>query len=477
MQAILDSRLRANLSLLVIGALLLASLMGAAIAQNSLLGALLCVPLAGIAMIVQPWIGLYAILVGAYSLDWLSRALGLLPTQARWLPDLILVTLALVVIAKAVLERKGLRRTPLDGPFLVLIIFGIMSALVNGSSPATALNGYRTLLKPLMLFYVIINLDVSPRTLKHLIILLIGLELLQIPITVLQAQVYGVGDEVGGTLGYSATQIATIMALMVMSLLFGLATVSRKGWVYILGGIGLFVPILMGEGKFGYFVVLPMVLFIFAYRAPNRIRSVFVVLALLLIVLFVSLQALPVIAPRSQLGDFLASPRLIFEIYERPLAQTGVPMSRRGDIQFAIELLGRTPHALLLGYGPGAASPSYFGDIVGQLYNDNGYLGSVFGLTQISRGLLEWGITGVLLYLVMILRVYRISQQLLNRSDVEPFWKGISLGFRGVLVVFLVSTAYWYVWQSDATAFVFWMLAGATYSISTVAPKETDHVK
>jgi hypothetical protein len=219
-----------------------------------------------------------------------------------------------------------------------------------------------------------------------------------------------------------------------------------------------------------------MVMFVFARRTPNRIRTALIVIALFLIAFFVSLQALPVIAPRSQLADFMRSPSLIFQVYERPLAETGVPMSRLGDIQFAAELVRRSPTALLLGYGPGEASPSFFGDLAGRLYGDYEYLGSVFGKTQISRGWLEWGLVGMFLYMFCILRIYRINQRLLDRSGVEPFWKGIALGFRGIVLVFLASTIYWYIWQTDAIAYVFWMLAATIYILyRSGVPKETTH--
>jgi len=112
---------------------------------------------------------------------------------------------------------------------------------------------------------------------------------------------------------------------------------------------------LLGEGKFGFFIAPFMVLFLFA-RNLNllRIARVLCYSCYLFVVVYIAIIGLnPIINPRSQLGKFLQSPDLILQTYELPLQNTGVPVSRLGDIQFAFNLISRSPQSFLIGYGPG----------------------------------------------------------------------------------------------------------------------------
>ena len=252
---------------------------------------------------------------------------------------------------------------------------------------------------------------------------------------------------------------------MIMSLFYGLATTQKKWWIYAVLGSALFIPLLLGEGKFGFFIAPLMVLFLFSRNLVHNSRTLLFLLLLLVVVYLATMWLMPIINPRSQLVEFLRSPGLIFQTYELPLQTTGIPVSRLGDIQFALNLVSRSPQSLLIGYGPGATSLSYFSSISGALYLKYSYLGWVFASSQLSKMLLEWGSLGFLLYVMSIVHVYRITNRLINRPDITGFWKGISWGFRGTIFVFVIMAVYWYIWQTDVTAYVFWGLAAITFKL------------
>ena len=77
--------------------------------------ALLFLPLPVALLIFFPRTGLMVVFIGVYSLDWLSRVLGILPTQVRWLPEMVIFSTLIYIL----LRHSGegliiLKKTPID---------------------------------------------------------------------------------------------------------------------------------------------------------------------------------------------------------------------------------------------------------------------------------------------------------------------------------------------------------------------------
>jgi hypothetical protein len=449
----------------------------------------------------HPWrlpfahIALLGIFAGIYSLDWFSRVLGILPTQVRWLPEtLIVLLLVYVFLLRSANGKLILRKTPIDRYFIGLVIVGLFSMIINLEPLFTALSGFRNLLRPLLLYYVIINLKLGEKYLKRLVILLFIMELLQIPVILYQFLVYGGGDMANGTLGYHSESMTVVMASIFIGLFWGLAIVYRST-IYALAACFLFLAILFSEGKAGFFIVPSMLLFIFSFsvRREDSIKTkifalskyALVFVPIFLIVYGLSLWLAPIVIPNSSILSFLENPQTIFDRYEAPLSNTNyIPRSRSGDIQFAWLLISQQPQYTLLGYGPGAASDGIQGMGVGALYSryaqDPGFLFSqasteftFYGLTQVSVMLQEFGVTGLILYLLMLLAIFRESIKFAKRPGIDPFWRAINLGFIGALFVFVVCTIYYRVWFLEAGAYVFWGLAAVIHTLYS-SPKSPE---
>lgn len=430
--------------------------------------------------VLVPLIALHALFLGAFTLDWLARVVAVVPATSRFLLDGILSLLFVIVILKRLLQNRSLRRTPIDLPVLVLVATGVTSAVINNEPFLLALLGFRNLFKPILLFYILINLDLRPQRFKGLVIFLMTLELLQIPIMVLQARSYGEGgDLVSGTFGFAATAIVAIVALMIMALFYGLAFTRSKRdartLVYGLLGTSLFIPFVLGETKAAFFIAPLMLLILVSgnlVRHLKRLRTWLILFSFIGIFL-ASVQVLSAVNPRSRLAVFLQSPELIVSEYERPLElSNGVPKGRLGDLQFSWQLVTRDAATLLFGFGPAESIETSFLGVTGELRQTYSAFGLWFGYSQMSRTLLERGVITLITYIVAVLILYRTINRMAKRNYFDEYWRGIAFGFKGVVFIFLIATVYWTVWETEATAYVFWALAACLLVIGARKGKE-----
>lgn len=465
-------RPRFNEPQLLLGGLALSLLVGALAALNP---AFALVPIglcAGFIIIRFPVVGLYLLFLGVFFLDWFARVLQVIPSASRYLTDGVLALLLVAALLRLLSGAKRLRRTPLDAPLLGLVVIGIISALGNNDPWLLTLAGFRTLFKPILLFYILVYLDLNSQTLKRLIYFLIALGLFQIPVMLVQVRLYGGGgDFVTGTLGYFATGPVTIVALSIMALLYGQAVAqSKKGrGVVFYGALGasLFIPIILGEAKAGFFMAPLMLLYLFSgnvFRYLTRVRT-WLLIILFVGIFFIGVQLMPTINPRSQLVQFLQSPERIITEYDRPLEKTeGAPMSRLGDLQFAWQLVAANPFHLLFGFGPAQSVETTFLGVTGELRQTHD-LGIFLGFHQLSRTLLEWGLAGLLTYLFAILAVYRAVRSRFKRGAFDDFWRGVAWGFGGITVLFVLGIYYLPIWETEVTAYIFWTCAAALWTM------------
>ena len=468
------TRSRTGENQILLAGVLLSVLVGALVAINPILGLVPVGLLFALVILRFPAVGLYTLFIGVFSLDWLARVLQVLPSASRYLTDVILVLLLMAVILRLVSQKKQLRRTPIDLPVIAIVVVGAISAIINSDPLLLTFAGFRTLFKPILLFYILVNLNWNMQTFKHLIYLLIVLELFQIPVMLVQVQLYGGGgDFVTGTFGYFATGTVAIVALVVMALLYGQAITQTKYRVralfYGLLGSSLFIPIILGEAKAGFFIAPFMLLFLFSGRLARYLTRVRTWLTVLFFagIFFIGIQLMPTINPRSQLVQFLQSPELIIAEYDRPLEITnGVPKSRLGDLQFAWQLVTGNPQNLVFGFGPAQSVETTFLGVTGELRKTYD-LGIFLGFHQLSRTLLEWGLAGLLAYLLAILAVYRAIRSKSKRGAFRGYWRGIAWSFGGVTILYVVGTYYLPIWETEATAFIFWTLAAVMFVSST----------
>ncbi|MBN1155738.1 hypothetical protein JXB12_12540 [candidate division KSB1 bacterium] len=424
----------------------------------------------GIALLISIFmnnkVGLIIIFASTFLFNWLFGVLEIIPKEITWLPDVIIFVFA----AKALYiqaEKRQWRSTSFDLIMLLLLLIGVFSALYNNVSFVTMLLGLRNYFKYVLMFYILRNIEMEEKFYRVFLYVLIVLGLLQIPITVVQTIFYGtygedVADQVVGTLGWKATGAMAILMTFMVSILTGLL-IQTKNYLYLLGIIGCIFPVIFGSGQFGFYTIPLVILICLIIGSSFTIQNVIKAPIYLAVLVLLTWLAMNYHDSRysGNIIDFFSSPSKLVVLNDQ-LRKEGT-FGRYQVIKISHQLLLEDPVNFLFGYGPGNASESYFTKYSGKL--DKEYEGRKIGGIQYTSIILEFGFVGLILFLLLYLQLWRFNLKLYNKLD-SRFWRGISLGYNGILFVYLAGLVYNPVWFYDVLAFPFWFTTTALFVLS-----------
>lgn len=415
-------------------------------------------------------LAIYIILFSVSFFDFLNTYAHF-PRQLTWLPEIIILILA----AKAIylLFNKKIKASSWDGPllfiFLFLILIGLLSGLANNCPPLMVIFAYRTYLKYIALFFLLLFFDFDIAFYKKVITTIFIIAAIQIPVALIEWKFLGAGDFAGGTFGLHAqgTGIMVIFVASIISIVFGICAYQKVYLKYILLSIALFIPIITGESK-GAFIFVPFVLLVQFFSLTSMRKNFkknikyMLVLAAFIPAFFICLQLLPKYHQHDWVIQFLRNPRSIYEQYsgeqDDESYEWGYRVRRFSAVPYSLNLIGKDKLTLLLGLGPGNASESFFSEYSGK-YKDLPVFRSALVLS-----ILEWGVLGTILYLITFLYIFMKNRKIIRLVD-DPYWKGIFFGFNGVILLYMAALLYNSVWLKDVLGFLFWFLASAVFVI------------
>ena len=149
----------------------------------------------------------YSLIISIFFVDFLSKALGLLPRAVTLVPELLAVVILFYLIFQAATTKRVVisgKYVLLFAVFIVQIIAGIILNDVDLGTVFVAIRYYFKYV-PLFLFPIIIF--ISKEEFKKHLVLLLSLALLQLPIVIVQFLKYGseFADNVAGTLVITGT--------------------------------------------------------------------------------------------------------------------------------------------------------------------------------------------------------------------------------------------------------------------------------
>lgn len=101
-----------------------------------------------------------------FFLRWLP---GIIPVALRFVPELILYGLLVWVCGMRLWQGQSLRKTPIDMLIAAFFVSTAISIVLNGSPIVGSIINLRTIWRYLSVFYVVVNLDISPRDLKRML--------------------------------------------------------------------------------------------------------------------------------------------------------------------------------------------------------------------------------------------------------------------------------------------------------------------
>lgn len=458
-------------AILIAVLLLLAFYLGkSAVYPQPYLWFLVCFVFLALILTKSSKVGIFAILISVFLLDWLNRTFALLPRQITWLKDASVLILLLRTLVLVVYERR-LERTPIDLLVSLFVVAGLFSVVANGVPPVVAALGFRPVFKYILLFYIIVNSRFEERFLRKIVVVFLFIAFAQIPVCFLESFLWNEGlllrgpamnrwDFVTGTLPRGSSGLVAIFIIGAICMMIGLGIYDRARLRALFGGALLFVPLPLTVSR-GTLLAFPLVLIYMLVRRVREAFSLRVRYALLLALLFITSVYVGSSATGYDLVGYLRHPIAALKQQSLPVEQGSV--GRLSGTRFVYDYLRTHPHGRLLGVGPGVWSESFFGDFSGRLWTEFEGM-PVSKINQVSAIMSEFGLAGLLVFGLIIYQVYRMNERFFSGVR-DDFWRAISCGFSGTIFLYCVSSLYLSVWYADSTAAFFWILSATIFSL------------
>ena len=407
---------------------------------------------------------LYVLFLSIFSLDWIAFKLGSLPRIATWLPEILsLMAAALVVMSFAIRKHFALKRKYLLF-FLLFFMFILGGIIVNAVPSGVVLAGLRSNFKHLPFFFLPVTYAFSDEQIRRQLKFLLFLSLIQCPVTIYQRFIkyagVGTGDVVGGTLGANTSGVLSVYLACAISLVvaFYLKGRIKRSTLLILIGL-LFLPTTLNETKVSL-LIIPFALISPALFLPDeisRIKRILPVMAvcMILMVIFVQVYDHIIVSQGGlTLGEFLERGMAKEYLYRGEKLRQVKGISRFDSIELAVDQLSKTGN-LLLGVGIGNASGSFSDKLTGEYFKK--YWRLEPGATNLSHLLWEQGLVGVLLFIFFFWLVLQDSIYLRARDDIAG---AISLGWISVVIVISGSFVYFSTFVHNIFTYLFWYFSG-----------------
>ena len=203
------------------------------------------------------------------------QLLGVLdPSYNRLLREVLLLLGFITVSTKA--KQLNL---PAINILLPLLIICFMSFLINNSSYWQLTLFVRRMAVNFITLYYVANINISLKAFKSLKNLIIGLFLIQIPISIIKFMQYGITENYIGSVSTIAGSLTTLISLVAISYLLSLLITSIKIKYIIL--IFLFIIFSAIGAKRAIFIFLPIFVFLTLVYS-NRINIKRIILLFLL---------------------------------------------------------------------------------------------------------------------------------------------------------------------------------------------------
>jgi hypothetical protein len=397
---------------------------------------------------------------------------AILPSAARFMPELLSAAAVLVVLFAGVQNRFRYVRPEYWLLFAGLVLVIICGVVANQVEAGPVIAGMRNYLRAIVWFFIPAVLAFTEANVRQQLKVLLCVAVLQLPLatqqfaSTVQASAFAGMDKYSGdyTVG-SLTGSGTMSVFLIGSLCVLAAFYTRR----IIGGaqfavlcLMLFAPMTLNETK-AVIVLLPIGLafVFFAAAVPGRRLSAALKLLVVLLVfgtIFVPVydylkKDRPYAVP---ISEFVTDPERI-DRYLRKGADVGTTreVGRLDAIAVTANQLSEDPVRLAFGYGIGNVSKSALG---------HGFTGEHFGLLgpfatlSITRLALELGLFGVSLVLALMYLVLQDSQAVARHGNGTVAY--IAVGWVGVVIVIGIAMAYMDVMAQPSLSYLFWYLSG-----------------
>ena len=404
------------------------------------------------------------LIVVATTFEYLGKQ-GWMPKPAIYLQEISALIAASYVVIAGGRTRFAYVRPAYWFAFGIVAIVIAFGAIANQLAPGPLFAGLRTFLRPMPLFLLPAVFEFSERNVRAQLLLLLGICLLQFPVSLYQhvttiTATYISGDRTIGTIGNSAfLSIFLICAMCVLAGFYIRKRMSLK--LFALFFVIMLIPTTINETK-GTLFLLPFgVLTTFIVGSPRGARFRNGALSILLLAgagfIFVTIYD-SYMTKRYGYGivEFFMMPgRLEGYLDKNRDVGTIREVGRVDGIRGSLAYIAQDPAQLAFGLGVGSVSDSSLGPQ---------YQGHYFGLlkafasTTVSLLLLEIGVLGLLGVLYIYWLIFRDSQLVAG----DESWVGsLAVGWTGVMATMGLALVYKQVIESGPLSFLFWYFSGS----------------
>jgi hypothetical protein len=400
--------------------------------------------------------------------DFLVKTLSL-PSALHFLPEAMSAVVTVYVLFAGMRDRFRLvapKYWIAFGCMAVVVICGIIN---NDTAVGPLLSGMRFHLRAVPMFFLPAVLTLTTGELRRQLHWLLGLALLQVPVSLYQRWVIESegrfsGDDVRGTLMDSGIlSLLLICTVLVLTGMLLRGRISRlRYWILF---FALLIPTTINETKVTV-IFLPLGLFATLLMAAERGKKLkyigaataaLIVAGALFVPIYNFTQQHNPYKNERDITAFFSSEKKLTKYLTSDVGGVGTQKDvRRGDaIVVPFQYLAQDPVRLAFGLGIGAVSPSNFGkNFEGPYYQ----LFQKFLIISFTTFLLEFGVFGIIIIGVLFWMVFRDTLTVI-RGD-TGLVGALAAGWSGVVVIYVIDVVYTIFHQFTSATYLYGYLSG-----------------
>jgi hypothetical protein len=394
--------------------------------------------------------------------------LHIAPAPLRYLPEFLSLLATICVLALGARDRFRFVAAPYWIAFAAAAAVILASVLTNAVSPGTFIGGLRYYVRAVPMFFLPAVWEFREDQIRTQLRLLLGIALLQVPVSVYQRHMvtemgHWSGDPVYGTLMISS--VMSIFLIAVICVAAGLTLRQRLGkGVFLVLFALLVIPTTINETK-STVLLLPIGLLTTLFLgAPAGKRLRVGGLAVALFALFGALYV-PVYDYYASLNnpypytveDFFSDRNTVQQYVDQETDLGSRREAGRWDaLVVPLQTFASDPVRLMFGVGLGNGSPSSLGpSFTGQYYS---LFGRYTSETSAAAYIIEMGVLGLSLALTLFLLIMRDAFVVAGRD--QTLIGAVAVGWVGVTLVMMPATFYKSIHLIESLTYLYAYISG-----------------
>ena len=377
---------------------------------------------------------IYALVIISFLGNWLADR-NIIPAQLTVISEIIIFSLFIYShFYRSVKIDKYSYDKILYFAFFVLC--SIISCIVNSWYSIQMLYSLRLILRFYVFYLALINIELKDIDIKRINNFLLFIFLIQLPISAINFYFYGVDEKTHGIHGRGGG-LTTIIPLVMIGYLSGYYIFYKKSKKLLVISTLFIVYGIIGA-KAALMYIYPLAFLVLYYLAFIKGRNVYLLRHLIIIILLISssfsvssliIKYNPRLNPERKVGGTIDYNYAYWYTKEYTTARDkenpSITHGRYSTSKVALQtMLNESPINLLLGFGPGALTPSIFGYQINHKVKN---LSKSYGITGLIYIWTEYGLFGVVIVLIIFIK-FLLDGMDWFKYEKDPYYKSFAFG-------------------------------------------------